>query len=155
MASQFYFTIDGARQGIFKPDTVVAGAPKLIGLSCSIHLSSPRDTATGQASGKRQWQPVVVTKAWGPSSPQIFQALATNEVLKTVVVEFVRPGPRGQESTYATIRLTNGTVADLRQYTDAGPPYRQLEEIAFTFQKIELHDVAGRTTFDDDWLAGA
>jgi len=155
MANQFYVTIAGTRQGAFKPDTVVAGAPKLIGLSCTVQLSSPRDAATGQASGKRQWKPLTVTKEWGPSSPQIFQALATNEVLKTVLVEFIRPDPRGPDSTYATITLTNGAVADVRQYTDAGPPYRQLEEIAFTFQKIEIRDVAGNTSFDDDWVAGA
>jgi hypothetical protein len=34
-------------------------------------VKSPCDAATGQASGKRQHQPIVITKAWGTASPQL------------------------------------------------------------------------------------
>jgi hypothetical protein len=34
-------------------------------------VKSPRDLATGQASGKRMHKPFVITKEWGASSPQL------------------------------------------------------------------------------------
>ncbi len=37
-------------------------------------VKSPRDVATGQSSGKRMHKPFVITKEWGPSTPQ-FRAI--------------------------------------------------------------------------------
>jgi type VI secretion system secreted protein Hcp len=51
-------------------------------------LVSPRDPATGQASGKRQHKPVVITREWGTSMPQFLAAVATNEVLTKLTMEF-------------------------------------------------------------------
>jgi len=34
-------------------------------------VKSPRDVATGQASGKRMHKPFIITKEWGASSPQL------------------------------------------------------------------------------------
>ncbi|MBS1902473.1 MAG: hypothetical protein JSS75_02060 [Bacteroidetes bacterium] len=33
--------------------------------------TAPRDVATGQASGKRQHKPITIVKEWGASSPQL------------------------------------------------------------------------------------
>lgn len=80
----------------------------------------------------------------GTASPQIFQALTTNEVLKSVVVTL----PGGAGGTY-TIKLGNATVSDVKQYTELlnGQP-TVLEDVSFTFQRIEVQDPGTRSMAD-------
>ncbi len=94
MAYEFYISIEGQKQGKFKGESG-RGAPngegtdngrglgrnKIAGVRFVSEASSPRDVATGQASGKRIHKPILVTKEWGAASPQLFQALVTNENL--------------------------------------------------------------------------
>jgi hypothetical protein len=37
----------------------------------SYEVKSPRDVATGQASGKRQYAPIKIVKEWGAASPEL------------------------------------------------------------------------------------
>jgi len=126
-------------------------------------VTSPRDAASGQASGKRQYQPVTIVKAWGAASPQGLTACATNEVLTEVDIDFTRPSPTGQEVIYQTVRLTNASVSQIARFTgrpDGGEDtpasghtgtatMMELERWAFTFQKIEVQDADGKTSFTD------
>jgi type VI secretion system Hcp family effector len=131
-------------------------------LSFSFGLKSPRDIATGTATGKRQYDHMCFTKEAGASSPQFFSAASTNEVLSEVNFEFSRTGPTGMETVYQTIKLTDATVASVKRYvghpgetpgtakhtsTDA----MNLEDICFTFRKVEFEDKDGKTMFLDDW----
>jgi type VI secretion system secreted protein Hcp len=126
-------------------------------------VSSSRDVATGQASGRRQHKPVVIAKEWGVASPQLFQALVTNELLTEVLVDFVGTDPRsGQDVLTHRIRLTNAIVTNILHKTEepvgasgtakhgavGSPPH--LEEVSFTFQRIELEDLIGKTVAADD-----
>ena len=120
-------------------------------------ICSPRDAATGQASGKRTHQQLVITKEWGASSPQLFQACVTNEVLKSVLLEFVRTNANGEEYVHHTIKLTNASVAKHHQFiksdakNDGKHDVHELEEISFSFQKIEIENKDGKTMAADDW----
>ncbi len=163
MAYEFYVKIEGTRQGAFKGESVrEAHSEKIAGLSYRHEITSPRDVATGQASGKRQHGPVVITKEWGASSPQLFQALVTNEVLTSVQLEFFHTTPDGLEEVYHTIRLVNATVSKLAQSTGTGESSgssktsatydtHELEEISFTYQRIEVENLPGQTSAEDDW----
>ena len=143
MAYEFYVTVDGTRQGRFKGESKrEQHAHKLAGLSFSYEVSSPRDASTGQATGKRRNGRVTFTKAWGAATPQLFQALVTNEVLRSVLFEFVRSGEDGTEQIFQTIRLTNVGVAAIKQYVvpepSAAAAPRELEDISLAFQIINL-----------------
>ncbi len=66
--------VTGQKQGPFKGDdfTTARNAIGLINvLGYSAELVSPRDAATGQATGKRIWKPLVVTHLVGGSSPPV------------------------------------------------------------------------------------
>jgi type VI secretion system secreted protein Hcp len=139
-------TIEGTKQGVFPGGK----GGSITGLRFSYLVKSPRDAASGQPSGKRQHSPVVFTKVVGPASPQIFQALTSNETLKSVTINL--PGAEG--SGY-TVKLTNASVSELKQYTELpngqGPV---LEDVSFTFQRIEVQDLGSRSVAVDDWMAG-
>lgn len=157
--SQCRMAIRGAKQGQFKGQSMARGQEKWI--PCSqflLLLNAPRDASSGQATGRRQWAPIVVTKEWGAASPQILSAASTNEVLPLVEFEFLRSNPQGMESVFETVTLTNATISAFKQYVgfpDAGEPPNPhpLEDVSFTFQKIEVTNSEGKTTAVDDWSA--
>ncbi len=156
MAYEFYVTIEGTKQGKFKGESVRDDhKAKIAGFYFNSAIISPRDVATGQPTGKRRYDPVVFKKPVGAASPQIAQALTTNEVLKTVFFEFVRTTADGKEEVAYTIKLSNATVSGDKVYlpdaTDDKQHVDLSEEVAFTFQKIEWESKVGKTMATDDW----
>jgi type VI secretion system secreted protein Hcp len=130
-------TIHGAKQGVFKGDR----SGKISATAFTLESKSPADGASGRASGKVQNLPVTITKDVDAASPQIFQALCTNESLKSVTIEAYMIGPDGKEAVVQTVRLTSAVVTGLRQYVDAGgntPSPGPREEVSFTYQSIEF-----------------
>src|SRR5262249_50614459 len=86
-----YIAVEGTNQGKFKGESSAKQfSDQSRVLKFSYSVVSPRDVFTSQASSKRQHKPVVVTREPGAASPQFFTALATNEVLKSVVIRFWR-----------------------------------------------------------------
>jgi type VI secretion system secreted protein Hcp len=156
MAIQLYVTVDAVKQGKFKGEGLAGDRGRIPGVGLEYEANAPRDPFSGQASGKRQHKPVVFTKEWGISSPQFYSALFTNEVLKSVVFEFIGTTSRGEEVDH-TIKLTNAAISGVRQYVHNGPSggpavdTRELQEVTFTFQKIEIESETGKTTATDEW----
>ena len=159
--SSFTVTVEGTKQGPFKAENPRAGKQgKIPAIAFSYNVKSPRDAASGMASGRRQHSPITFTKAIDASSPQFFQALTTNEILKSVVFEFYGTNPNGEEQVVYVVRLTNAVVAEIEQYAGrTGDATRSadstpLEDIAVTFQRIEMESTTGKTMAVDDWSKG-
>ena len=160
MAYEFYVTVEGTKQGKFKQETRrEAHEGKLTGTAFRYSIASPRDAATGMAGGKRLHRPISFVKEWGAATPQFFQALCTNEILKSVLFEFVKVDENGEEYVFHTIRLTNASVSEIEQYVEDTPGSEAhetdpLERISMTFQRIELENKDGKTMAVDDWFGG-
>ena len=160
-ASSFDVTIEGTKQGRFKGER---GRDRIAGLAFHYDVKSPRDAATGMASGKRQQGAITFTKAIDSASPQIYQALIANEVLKSVLFEFRSTNANGEEMVFYQITLTNASISEVEQYvgmsglvtsadakhsgaSDSSP----LEDVSVTFQRIEVASQVGKTMAADDW----
>lgn len=168
MAYEFYVKIEGTTQGAFKGESQrEKRAEWLTGLSFAHQIQSPRDVATGLPSGKRQHGPLTFTKEWGPATPQIMQALCTNEVLPKVSFEFMHTNATGVEEVYYKITLTNATIAKVvyntgaqgasesSARTTAAYDSMEVEEVSLTYQKIEHENTVASTMAVDDWKAQA
>jgi type VI secretion system secreted protein Hcp len=164
LPTRFYLTIIGADQQAFVGDVNGDGIPDvMIGFKGDVHVHQPYDMATGQPSGKRHWDPVTIVKEWDASSPRILQALATNERLPQVLMQMLGGGgsgipPGAGPAAAYTITLTNALVVDFHQYagdvaSEEEGTTHVLEEISFTFQKIECKSISGKKSFSDSWLA--
>jgi len=157
MAQRFFVTIEGEKTGAFKGESLLQRHQgQLEGLGFQYGLSLSYDLETGQASGKRQHGSVTMTKAWGAASPQLFQALVNNELLKVVTFEFYRVDRSGVEALFQKVTLDQATVASINQhveptYVPATANYPELEEIGFVFQRITIENVPGATKGMDDW----
>src|SRR6202521_3097741 len=112
-----YVKVVGKKQGTFKGDGLTSRAhlDQMLASAFDYGLVSPRDLATGQASGKRQHKPVVITKEWGPSMPQFLEAAATNEQLTKVTMEFWDTDNRGVQRVHFVVTLTKASVSEVRQ----------------------------------------
>jgi len=156
-ADNIYISVKGARQGAFKGEVLQKGfETKIAGLKFRYELVSPRDPASGLPTGKRQHKPVTLTKEWGAASPQLFQALAANETLPEVVIDFVGVDPKtGAMALSHSLKLINASIADISYSTEpiATGGVRQLEDVSFTFGVIELVDVRSNTMSRDSWIA--
>ena len=159
MAYEFYVTVESKKTGKFREETgggkgKVPG--RVTGIAFEYSVDSPRDAASGMATGKRVHHPVSFVKQWGASSPQFFSALVSNDVLTSVLFEFMITSEMGKPQVFHTIRLTNVAVTAIEQLVahddedvhDARP----LEKISMMFQKIEITNLDGNTSAVDDWV---
>ena len=146
-----YMTIVGATQGkIMGGNVKQGGASEEIPLLSVIHnVSSPRDAATGLASGKRQHGTITVVKEIDAASPKFAQAFDTNEVLREVVIAYRSGGTgaaAGKTKTAQRIMLTNATITGLQKVGNT-------ERITIDYLQIEVTYVNGSKAATDDWDA--
>jgi type VI secretion system secreted protein Hcp len=169
MAIEGFLSFELEKQGKNKgTGTVVVSAHKdkipFIAFECGV--ISPRDVATGQATGKRQHGPVRIVKEWDANTPMLFQALVTNEQVKTAKFEFIRIDRRtGAEQVYFHITLTNGAVTNIQRTAGGDVDVARgsktdsrdtthVESVSFTFDKIVMEHLIDKTIAEDS-LGGA
>jgi type VI secretion system secreted protein Hcp len=157
MALNAYLTIKGAVQGQIKGSVTQKGREGQIAVYAYHHeVISPRDSASGLPTGKRQHKPLSITKEIDKSTPLLLRVLVTNEVLTEVVLHFFAASSAGVEVQNFTIKLSNATIASISENMtlnkiDPGIKLPVLEEITFTYQKIEWKWVDRGITTVDDW----
>jgi type VI secretion system secreted protein Hcp len=160
MAYEFYITVEGTKTGKFKGESERSEhKSKLPALSFESSVASPRDASTGRSSGKRVHEPIVFRKEVGASTPQFANSLVKNEVLKSVLFEFVHTNKDGKEEIVFTIKLSDATVTSQKLIlpdvadVNGGRGKNLTEEIQLSFKKIEWEHKVGKTMTIDDWYA--
>jgi len=151
-STEFTITIRGSKQGVFKGD---GRQNEIRGLSYDLDVVSPRDPASGLPTGRVQFHPITITKEWGAASPQILAALATNELLPAVQLTFNSTNIEGRTVVDHVITLTDANVVEAHHHPVAGlkdstTDKFQLEDVSFTYRKIEVTDKTSNTTFVGD-----
>lgn len=71
-------TVTGLAAGTYQVQVCdEKGVPIRSSVALSHSVVSPRDAASGLATGKRQHKPLTITKEWSKSSPQLFSLVVT------------------------------------------------------------------------------
>lgn len=165
MAYEFYVKIKAKKQGAIKGESLREKRKDwMTGIAYFHEIKAPRDVATGHASGKRQHGAVTFSKEWGAASPQLAQALCTNEILETVEFEFIKTNAEGLEYVYQTILLKNASVCGIKYMTGSGAgegaasakhtsthDTHELESVSFSYEYIEVHNKDAKTSYIDNW----
>jgi type VI secretion system secreted protein Hcp len=152
-ADEIVYSVKGSKQGLFKSESTQKGREGTTPVrQYQYGITSPRDAASGLQTGKRQHRPIEITKLWGASSAQLFQALVSNEILTEVIIEFYDNPTRDGKRNSRRVKLSNASVAEIAEKTEetAGGGARQIETISFTFQKIEYLDNEQHVIASDD-----
>jgi type VI secretion system Hcp family effector len=179
MAYTFFVSMTGTKTGKFVGDTSFMQGPRvgpgpgadlperrevglrpkdeITGLGFAYEVDALLDPQSGNPRGLRQHRPIRFIKAWGVSTPQIFNALVQNEVLTQVTFRFFKPG---DVNPYFEIKLKDALVTGLRQFSGlpwAGGPAQsgdgsgELEEVSLQFEYIQLTFCANGVTAGDAW----
>ena len=159
MAFNAYLTVTGQKQGEIHGAVNLAGLENTILVhSFSHQIVSPRDPASGLATGKRQHQALLILKEIDKSSPRLRNAFVSNETLVDWALQFrgTADGAAAGEKQDFIIRLTNASISSMRNSMNDNEdpnigslPLR--EEITFTYQKIEWIWSDGGITAEDSW----
>jgi type VI secretion system secreted protein Hcp len=148
-----YVKVTGQKLGVFKGDSPQKShQDEIVVLEYHFELDAPRDVATGQATGKRVYKPIRLTHELDAASPEFLAAAATNEDLKSVVINFWKTDRTGKEINFYRVTLTNAFLTSVKQDT-SGPTV--VEEDSFAFEKIEQESLTGKTLFEDNFLSNA
>jgi type VI secretion system secreted protein Hcp len=160
-----YLTLKGQKQGNINGGITQKGHENSILVhSFSNEILTSRDPTSGLLTGKRQHNPISILKEIDKSSPPLWAAMVNNENLVSWELQFWTPtavAPGGAaggspEKLVYKIDLTNASIASIREYmsdntdaTKASLPL--LEEVTFTYQKIQWTWTDGGLTASDDW----
>ncbi len=166
MPTPAYMTIEGEKQGpitagAFTEDSVgniwqEEHTEELLvnGFSHVIHI--PTDPQSGQPSGQRVHGPLTITKIYDKSSPLLYNALTSGEKLTKCEVKWYRTSAQGAQEHYFTHKLTDAIIVSIEarmpNCQDPGmAQFTHLEDISFSYRKIEWEHVVCGTSGDDDW----
>ena len=159
MASSAFLTLAGQKQGAITGGVTIKGREgSILVHSFENEILSPRDPTTGLPTGKREHEPIVILKEIDKSSPKLWSALVNNENLTTWVLRFWAADAKGMEQEIYTITLTNASIASMREFMEdnliaPNATLPMLEEVAFTYQKIQWTWTDGGITASDDWAS--
>lgn len=152
-----YLKLKGAKQGDIKGSITRKGREGWVEVLAASHqVVSPRDAASGQATGKRQHKPFSILKPVDSATPPLYSALVSNEMLTEWTLDCTARGLDGLEVLVYRVKLTNGAVAGVEfDSPGEGQPYagKPVERASFVYQKIEWTWVPSSSTAIDGWAA--
>ncbi len=126
-------------------------------LTFSHAVKTARETNTGLASGRRQYEPLRITKRIDASSPLLYKALVENQRIDGEF-RFFRPSPAGDGQTqqFYTVAIADGRIAGIEQTSeDAINPAQAntppMEQVTFVFHTISWTYMPTGVTHEDSW----
>jgi len=164
MATAFTCKATGEKQGWIQGNCRQKGRENTIeGISMSHQVVSPRDAASGQATGKRQHKPLRFRAYTDRALPLLYQALTKNEAFKEVVFDFYMPnvlnksGGQGVETLTYKITLKNAFLATVEsELLNLKNPelqrYEMMYSAEFVYEEIIWLYTDGNKTGQDNWL---
>jgi len=164
MLLSYFEKVVGEKQGPFKGGVLHKERKEWMEIIASNHsITSPRDPASGQATGKRQHGPFRARLYYDKSITMWYQALVLNESLKEVVISYFSPnvlgkiGGAGVETLTYQVKLTNAFVSkvEFESLNNKNPELTRYENmfiVEIVYQKIEGTWKEGGKSYADDWL---
>jgi len=126
-------------------------------LSYSHEIITAREATSGLASGRRQYEPLRITKRIDASSPLLIKAMTENQRIDAEF-RFFRPNRMGDGNTdpFYTVTITDGRIASLKQTSEdtlnpahsVRPP---LEEVTFVAEALSWTYLPNGATHEDSW----
>ena len=113
----------------------------------------------GVASGRRQHSPISITKEIDRSTPMLYQALCTGELLTTVVLDWYRLDGSGEEELYFTIELENAMITRIHPWVPnvldrRKESLRHMEDVSIAYESIIWTWEPDGIEYEDTWGEG-
>ena len=157
-ASPAFMWVEGKNQGEIQGSSDVRDREGAIIVYAFGHsIKVPTDPQGGQSTGARVHAPFKILKEFDKSSPKLYQALCSGELMKNVTIKWYRTDPSGQEEHYFTIALEDALIVNISPsmpttFLQANEAYRHMETVSFTYRKITWTWVPDGVESQDDWV---
>ena len=117
------------------------------------NLSIPTDNATGKPTGMRQHSSMLVNKGFDYSSPYLYKAVATGQVLQKAELKWYKINDAGQEVEYFNMLLEGVRIVSVSPTMAASSDTNNnhLESIEMRYEKITWKHCDGNIIFTDAW----
>lgn len=125
--------------------------------------ASPQITSGGggMATGKRTYQPAIVLKQTGASSPLLFQNFFMGKHIKEIIIEYYRTDKTGVEVLDYSLTFKNVIITGFKQFTgplknerfDPATDAMLCDEIKFSFQQIVAEHKKSNTVVQDNLIS--
>lgn len=116
-------------------------------------VTTAREAGSGMATGRRQYQPLLIRKRIDKASPLLMRALTMGQTVEASF-GFFRPNPTGDgtDDRFYEIGIRGARVASIKIVQESsGPP---MEEVTFVFHNISWTYTNGGVTHEDTWDQG-
>jgi type VI secretion system Hcp family effector len=105
------------------------------------------------SSGRATHTPFKIIKRVDKASPNLYQALAQNQVVAGTIKHFRTNAEDGSTELYFTIELVGARVSAIRHWSPntldpVGAAYPHMEEVSFTYQSIIITEVKAKVTVE-------
>ncbi|WP_108650359.1 type VI secretion system tube protein TssD [Dongshaea marina] len=157
MALTMYMSVNGKNQGEIKGGCTQAGEKldKVLVYAFDHNVEIPKDTHTGLPTGQRIHHPLTITKARDVASPKLLKACTSGEQC-TVNIDFYDIDTDGTEKKYYSIQLDEAIIVNRNTNTphtflEENKPYKDMEQVSFTYSKITETFMDGNIEVMDSW----
>lgn len=156
MTTSTYLKVSGKNQGAIEgPVTRFSREGSIEVYGWNHEITSPRDTATGKASGRRKHSPLTIIKGLDQSSVKFYQAMVANEPFSSWVLECWGLSPlTGEEEHVYTIELINAVISGIVSeqplaIASSNETSSVREQISFMYQGISWKWEANGSVAED------
>ncbi|MDN3920029.1 Hcp family type VI secretion system effector [Roseateles violae] len=133
--ADIYLSIRTKRAGELKGEASAKGHQNAIAAhGFRFGVSAGSALGSGQATARRQYKQLVVSKRLDSSSTSLMSVLATNDEIKDLRLALRKPG--GDQDDFFTLSLSGARVVGLD--LDCNEHGETLEQVSFAFTRVEI-----------------
>jgi len=149
-------TITGEVQGQIEGSCELEDREGTILVQAFDHIVEIPTDDRGIASGRRAHRPMTMTKEIDRSTPMLYQALCTGELLTDVKLDWYRLDGSGDEELYFSIELQNAMITRIHPWVPnvlnpANANLRHMEDISIAYERIIWTWEPDGIEFEDQW----
>ena len=145
-----HMTLVGKEQGPIEGSCDIEGREETILVQAFKHLVDLPTNEHGVPSGKRVHRPLMITKEVDKSTPKLYQALCSGELMTEATLRWYRMDGSGEEAQFFTVMLQNALIVKIESWVPdvldkQNASYGNMENLWFTYETI-------RWTWEEDGI---
>jgi len=152
--------ITGEEQGLIEGSCELEEREDTILVQAFDHVVEIPTDSSGAATGRRVHRAMTITKEIDKSTPMLYQALCTNELLTEVILNWYRLDGTGEYELYYSMTMENAFITRIHPWVPnvldrANDSMQHMEDISLSYEKIIWTWEPDGIEYEDAWGAFA
>lgn len=148
--------ITGEEQGLIEGSCELEDREGTILVQAFDHVVEIPTDDRGIASGRRTHRPMTITKEIDRSTPMLYQALCTNELLTEVTLNWYRLDGSGEYELYYSMFMENAFIVRVHPWVPnvlnrKNEAMKHMEDVSISYEKIIWTWEPDGIEYEDSW----